>query len=130
MEDDLMDEPSAEPRPKPAFGQLSNRPRTALDSRSAFFRDKESYLLYFWEVLDKNNLMVSSMQRLDNRVAATNGADGIPSVIGKKRKPDDSSVTTGGGVMVTATTGRQPKKLRSYQRRLVNMVQKCWLLQK
>jgi hypothetical protein len=97
MEDDLMDEPSAEPRPKPAFGQLSNRPRTALDSRSAFFRDKESYLLYFWEVLDKNNLMVSSMQRLENRVAATNGADGIPSVIGKKRKPDDSSVTTGGG---------------------------------
>jgi hypothetical protein len=40
--------------------------------------------------------MVSSMQRLDNCVAATNGADGIPSVIRNKRKSDDSSVTTGG----------------------------------
>ena len=40
--------------------------------------------------------MVSSMQRLDNRVAAMNGADGIPSVIGNKRKADESSVTTGG----------------------------------
>ena len=41
--------------------------------------------------------MVSSMQRLDNCVAATNGADGIPSVVRKKRKSDDSSVTTGTG---------------------------------
>ena len=99
-EDDIMeklsDELSAYPRPKPAFGKLSNRPRAALDSRAAFFRDKESYLLYLWEVLDNNDLMVSSMQRLDNRVAAMNGADGIPSDIGNKRKADESSVTTGG----------------------------------
>jgi hypothetical protein len=99
-EDDIMEKPcdelSADPRPKPAFGKLSNRPRAALDSRAAFFRDKESYLLYLWEVLDNNDLMVSSMQRLDNRVAAMNGADGIPSVIGNKRKADESSVTTGG----------------------------------
>jgi hypothetical protein len=99
-EDDIMEKPcnelSADPRQKPAFGKLSNRPRAALDSRTAFFRDKESYLLYLWEVLDNNDLMVSSMQRLDNCVAAMNGAYGIPSVIGNKRKADESSVTTGG----------------------------------
>ena len=39
---------SAEPRPKPAFGELSNHPRAALDSCSAFFRDKESYLPICW----------------------------------------------------------------------------------
>ena len=99
-EDDIMeklsDDLSADPpRPKPAFGELRNRPRAALDSRAAFFRDKESYLLYLWEVLENNNLMVSSMQRLDKRVA---GADGIPSVIGRrKRNADESSAMTTGG---------------------------------
>jgi hypothetical protein len=70
--------------------------------------------------------MVSSMQRLDYRVAAMNGADGIPSVIGhKKRNADnESSIATGGTVMVT-TTG-QPKKLSSYQ--IIHEHGKKWFL--
>jgi hypothetical protein len=114
--------------PKPAFGELSNRPLRALDLRLSFFRDKESYLLYLWEVLDCNNLMVSSMQRLDNSVAATNGAEGIPSAIGDKTRVDESSVTTGGESRVTSAI--QPKRFNSYQKRSTNMERRWFLLQK
>ena len=107
----LSDELSADPRPKPAFGELSNRPHTALDSRSACFRDKESYLLYLWEVLDNNNLMVSLMQRLDNCIAAMNGADGISSVIGRKRNADKSSAMTTGGESDGDNHDRSTKKI-------------------
>ena len=93
-DDDANELSTQESRPKPAFGELSNCPHKALDLRLAFFRDKESYLLYLWEALDNNNLMVSSMQRLDNSVAAMNGADGILSVLGNKRKFDESSSMT------------------------------------
>jgi hypothetical protein len=83
-----------ETRPAPKFGELSNRSQGALDSRAAFFRYKESYLLYLWEVLECNGLLVSSMQRLNGLAAAANGADGIPSVVGAVKPGDDSSVTT------------------------------------
>jgi hypothetical protein len=69
----------------------------ALDSRAAFFRDKESYLLYLWEVLEGTGLLVLSMQRLNKLAAAANGADGIPSVVGAAKPGDDSSVTTADG---------------------------------
>ncbi len=84
-------------RPAHKFGELSNRLQGALDSCAAFFRDKESYLLYLWEVLECNGLLVSSMQRLNGLAAATNGADGIPSVVGAAKPGDDSSVTTADG---------------------------------
>ncbi len=93
-DDDANELSTRESRPKPAFGEVSNRPRKALDLRSAFFMDKESYLLYLWEVLDNNNLIVSSMQMLGNSIDAMNDADGIPSVIGNKRKFDESSSMT------------------------------------
>ena len=84
-------------RPAHKFGKLSNRSQGGLDSRAAFFRDKESYLLYLWEVLECNGLLVSSMQRLNGLAAAANGADGIPSVVGAAKPGDDSSVTTADG---------------------------------
>ena len=84
-------------RPAHKFGELSNRSHGGLDSRAAFFRDKESYLLYLWEVLECNGLLVSSMQRLNELAAAANGADGIPSVVGAAKPGDDSSVTTNDG---------------------------------
>jgi hypothetical protein len=85
-DDDVNELSAQESRPKPAFGELSNHPHKALDLHLVFFTDKESYyLLYLWEVLDNNNLMVSLMQRLDNSIAAMNGAYEIPSVIGNKK---------------------------------------------
>ncbi len=86
-----------ETRPAPKFGELSNRLQGALDSRARFFWDKESYLLYLWEVLEGNGLLVSSMQRLNELAAAVNCADRIPSVVGAAEPGDDSSVTTADG---------------------------------
>ena len=97
IDDDAFGDDEDETRPAPKFGELSNRSQGALDSRAAFFRDKESYLLYLWEVLEWNGLLVSSMQRLNELAAARNGADGIPSVVGAAKRGDDSSVTTADG---------------------------------
>ena len=98
IDDDAFgDDEDDETRPAPKFGELSNRSQGALDSRAEFFRDKESYLLYLWEVLEGNGLLVSSMQRLNELAAAANGTDGIPSVVGAAKPGDDSSVTTADG---------------------------------
>jgi hypothetical protein len=82
--------------PKPIIGELRNHPHRALDSRTSFFRDRESYLLYLWMVLDSNDLMATSMKRLDNAIASRNGTNGIPSAMGNQ-VGDESSVTTPGG---------------------------------
>ena len=97
IDDDAFGGDEDETRPAPKFGELSNRSQGALDSRAEFFRDKESYLLYLWEVLEGNGLLVLSMQRLNELAAAANGADGIPSVVGAVKPGDDSSVTTNDG---------------------------------
>ena len=97
IDDDAFGDDEDETRPAPKFGELSNRSQGDLDSRAAFFRDKESYLLYLWEVLEGNGLLVSSMQRLNELAAAANGTDGIPSVVGAAKPGDDSSVTTADG---------------------------------
>jgi hypothetical protein len=66
MDDDTFcgDTKEGELRLAPTFGKLSTCLQGGLDSRAGFFRDKESYLLYLWEVLERNGLLVSSMQRL------------------------------------------------------------------
>jgi hypothetical protein len=98
IDDGAFGDDEDETRPAPKFGELlSNRSQGGLDSRAAFFRDKESYLLFLWEVLEGNGLLVSSMQRLNELAAAANGADGIPSVVGAAKPGDDSSVTTADG---------------------------------
>ena len=50
-----------------------------------------------WEVLNWNGLLVTSMQWLNDLAAATNGADGIPSIVRAAKSGEDSSVTTAGG---------------------------------
>ena len=91
------DTDEGELRLAPKFGKLSNRLQGALDSCAVFFRDKESYLLYLWEVWEWNGLLVLSMQRLNNLAAATNGADGITSIVVAAKSGDNISVTTAGG---------------------------------
>jgi hypothetical protein len=111
--DDDADED--ETRPAHKFGELSNRSQGALDSRAAFFRDKESYLLYLWEVLEWNGLLVSSMQRLNELAAARNGADGIPSVVGAAKRGEDSSVTT-----VTTADGGNFQKMKDLSTTIID----------
>jgi hypothetical protein len=64
------------------FGSLENRSQNALASRQCFFRDRQLYLLYLWEMLNRHDLLGLALQRLNNTVPATNGSNGVPSVIG------------------------------------------------
>ena len=58
------------------FGSLSSRNRSecALQSRAAFLCGKPSYLLYFWEVADRHQLLQSALQRLDDDVGASDAS--------------------------------------------------------
>ncbi len=47
-------------------GSLGGRPARALQTRAAFIHDWPSYLLYFWEVADRHQVLQSSLQRLSN----------------------------------------------------------------
>jgi hypothetical protein len=76
------------------FGSLQNRSQNALASRRNFFRDRQLYLLYLWEMLNTHDLLGSALQRLNNNVSATNGSSGVPSVIragGNNNNEDDAS---------------------------------------
>lgn len=55
---------------KKEFGSLRNRSPRALQSRAAFLRGEPSYLLYFWEIADKHQLLQSSVQRLNEETGA------------------------------------------------------------
>jgi hypothetical protein len=62
------------------FGSLAHRPARALDSRSAFLRPgMPSYLLYYWEVAESQQLLTSCLQRLSNRASAAD-ASSAPAV--------------------------------------------------
>ena len=85
-EDDSEEEAGPE---QVQFGALRNRERGALDRRASFVPCSASYLLYLWHMLDKHDLLRSSMQRLDEGVAAGNGGSGVPSVILRRGESDD-----------------------------------------
>jgi hypothetical protein len=63
------------------FGSLQNRSSGALDQRYSFVECSQMYLPYWWHMLDKHNLLGLSLQRLDDSVAASNGGEGVLSVI-------------------------------------------------
>jgi hypothetical protein len=96
----------------PVFGTLANCTQRALDSCEAFFTRKESYLLYLWEVLERHDLLVSSMQRLNTFAISTNGADGIPSIINNDQHHGDDSTMTSFGEKSKAGTVSDDKKLQ------------------
>lgn len=58
-----------------------SREHGALDARSSFVPYSQAYLLYLWVMLEEHHLMGSTLNRLDESVAAGNGGDGVPSVI-------------------------------------------------
>ena len=56
------------------FGSLTTRSECALQNRAAFLNGKPSYLLYFWELADRHQLLQSSLQRLDHNVCASDAS--------------------------------------------------------
>ena len=73
------------------FGSLSRRTRSecALQSRAAFLRGRPSYLLYFWELADRHQLLQSALQRLDDDVGASD-ASSAPSATSSSRQATDN----------------------------------------
>ena len=63
------------------FGSLANRPHGALDRRAAFLGNSQPYLLYFWEILDKYQLLSAAFSELNQKMSAKNGGEGVPSAV-------------------------------------------------
>jgi hypothetical protein len=67
-------------------GSFENRTAHAMESRAAFFANHNLYLLYIWILLERHQLLASTLQKLDDSVAAKDGTgSGLPSVF----DPDD-----------------------------------------
>jgi hypothetical protein len=75
------------------FGVLSGRHRDALDLVTNFFDNSNSYIIYLWYMIDKHQLIKSSMNMLAEGVGARSGAKGIPTAISAKSR-EESSVTS------------------------------------
>ncbi len=60
---------------------LNNRPRGALNTRSAFLGNNPSYLLYLWEMPNKYQLLSTAFSELNNKMSVKNGGKCVPSVI-------------------------------------------------
>ncbi len=58
----------------PMFGSLRQRPAWALDSRAAFLRGMPSYVLFYWEVAESQQLMSSCLQRLSYHANASDAS--------------------------------------------------------
>ena len=58
----------------PTFGSLRQRPARSLDSRAAFLRGMPSYILYYWEVADSQQLLSLSLQQLSNHANAADAS--------------------------------------------------------
>ena len=64
------------------YGALAGCTQEALDNCANFIKDgKESYLLYFWELIDGHGLLALAMQKLNDDVSAANVAAGVPTVV-------------------------------------------------
>jgi hypothetical protein len=63
------------------FGSLANRPRGSLHRRAGFLGNSQPYLLYFWEMLDKYQLLSTAFSELNQKMSAKNDGEGVPSVI-------------------------------------------------
>ena len=75
-----------------AFEQLTNRSRGALYTRAAFLGTNQPYLLYFWQMLDKYQLLSTSFSELSSKISSKNGGKGVPSAINSYGEDVDSNV--------------------------------------
>ena len=74
------------------FGQLTNRSRGALHTRAAFLGTNQPYLLYFWEMLNKYQLLSTSFSELSSKMSSKNGGNGVPFAINGYGKDVDSDI--------------------------------------
>lgn len=101
------------------FGQLSNRSRGALCTRSGFLGTNQPYLLYLWEMLNKYQLLCTAFTELDKKMSSKNGGDGVPSVVNNNSIDDEDNSfycdsgdlsDTGSSSIVTSRKGKSSSK--------------------
>ena len=104
------------------FGQLTNRSRGALHTRAAFLGTNQPYLLYFWEMLNKYQLLSTSFSELSSKMSSKNGGDGFPSVVNNNRIDDEDNSfycgtgdcsDTGSSSILTLRKGKSSSKKKS-----------------
>ncbi len=57
----------------PVAGLFRERNHGGLSCRSSFVPNNQSYMLYYWELMDKHDLLRSSFQKLNDDTASTDG---------------------------------------------------------
>ena len=67
--------------PEHVFGSFKNHSCCALDQQKSFMQQHQAYLLKLWHMLDKHDLLGSSMKWLNKHFASGNGGNDVPSVI-------------------------------------------------
>ncbi len=69
----------------------------ALDSHANFLGISQPYILYLWEFLDAHDLLRTSFQRLNGKVATRNRGKGVLSIVqsGKAKPLSDDTSTLG-----------------------------------
>ena len=76
-------------------GTFKDRSQHAMDSRANFFDNRNSYLLYIWIMLEKYQLLASTLQRLDDSIAGRDGTtSGLPSICNQDDDDDNLSSAT------------------------------------
>ena len=73
-----------------AFEQLTNRSRGALNTRAAFLDTNQPYLLNFWQMLDKYQLLSTSFNELSRKISSKNGGEDVPLAINTYNLEDSS----------------------------------------
>jgi hypothetical protein len=79
-------------------GTFKERSQHAMDSRANFFDNRNTYLLYIWIMLEKYQLLASTLQRLDDNIAGKDGTtSGLPSVFtnGDGFETDEDNLSSG-----------------------------------
>lgn len=79
----------------PLFGTFANRDAAALNSRCSFCEDHQTYLLYFWHILEQHQLLQTSLNALPCGVATTDGGESVPTVITLAGRTNQTSHSKG-----------------------------------
>jgi hypothetical protein len=88
-DDDDDDSEGGVAKERRKWGETKGRGRYSLSKRQDFFGNTNSYVLYMWHIIDKHDLIGTSMSMLSDAVGSLDGARGIPSAIRKGNNNDD-----------------------------------------
>jgi hypothetical protein len=109
------------------FGMLTGRATLGLQTRASFLNGKPPYHLYYWEVMDRHQLLSSSLQRLSNSIGLADASQTpLTTPLAFIRRPRHSTESESGGSSEKATASfisQSLNALTDIQVRLVGLVE-------